>query len=324
MKLHEETVNWKTIKVFTTLEERLNKIHNNKYEYSKSIYKCSRCKIIITCPTHGDFEKLVEQHLEGAGCPECSRNKASDKLRFTTEHFIAKAKEVHGELYDYSKANYRQTKLSITITCPIHGEFKQTPHIHLQGSGCVKCRDANLSDTTKSFIAKAVIVHGNVYDYSKVVYTKSWNKVTIVCPICGVFQQTASNHLAGKGCNTCKGCGFNKSKPAILYYLSINNGQAYKIGITNRTIEERFRSDMAYITVLQQTEYLLGKDAYDEEQRILKEFKEFQYIGPNLLKVGNTELFTADILGYDQAHMITLPNNADLPTILAKLATLQE
>lgn len=309
---------------FEVFKKQASILHENKYTYDKNSYTNLSNTVDINCGIHGKFCQKAEIHLNGSGCPQCAKEIANNKLRFTTTQFIAKAKQIHGDKYDYSKVEYKQNKLSITVTCPIHGDFEQTPHTHLQGSGCVKCRNADLTDTTKSFIAKAIATHGNIYDYSKVVYTKSWHKVTIICPTCGVFQQTASNHLAGKGCNTCKNYGFDQNIPAILYYLSINNGQAYKIGITNRTVKERFGSDTACIKVLQQIKYKLGKDAYNEEQRILKKFKESKYTGPNLLKAGNTELFNIDIFGYDQAHMCTIPNNADLQTIVGKLATLKD
>lgn len=93
---------------------------------------------------------------------------------------------------------------------------------------------------------------------------------------------------------------FVQTKPAILYYLSINNGEAYKIGITNKSIKDRFNStDLKKITVLKEWEYPIGYDAYKAEQRILSMYKEFKYKGHDLLQSGNTELFTYDILGLD-------------------------
>lgn len=86
--------------------------------------------------------------------------------------------------------------------------------------------------------------------------------------------------------------------PDFLYYLKVtyNNQVFYKIGITNRTIKERFGSDMKYIQVLHKIHYKSGQDAYNEEQRILNKFKDFKYVGPDILKSGNTELFIKDIL----------------------------
>jgi len=89
---------------------------------------------------------------------------------------------------------------------------------------------------------------------------------------------------------------FNKEESAILYYLRLDNG-IYKIGITNRSIKERFYGDNHIITVIAEVHYLKGADALKREQEIIEEFKEFKYFGPKILKTGgNTELFTKNIL----------------------------
>ncbi len=94
--------------------------------------------------------------------------------------------------------------------------------------------------------------------------------------------------------------GFDKTKPGSLYYLSINNGEAYKIGITNYTVTERYgKEDLAKIKVLKIWEFAVGKDAYVAEQYYLKEYKYARYTGPALLRSGNTELFNQDVLLLD-------------------------
>lgn len=59
--------------------------------------------------------------------------------KLTTEEFIKKAREVHGDRYDYSKVEYVNSKEKVTIICPEHGEFMQVPSMHLRGHGCAKC-----------------------------------------------------------------------------------------------------------------------------------------------------------------------------------------
>ena len=71
MKLDISITNWKSIKVFNTLEKRFNKIHNNTYDYSKSIYINWKTPLIIICTKHGDFEKTPNEHLNGSGCLKC-------------------------------------------------------------------------------------------------------------------------------------------------------------------------------------------------------------------------------------------------------------
>ena len=130
--------------------------------------------------------------------------------RLTTEKFIAKAREKHGDTYDYSKVDYKNTHKNVTITCKIHGDFPQTPanHTHkMRPQGCSKCgvkRSAILQrSNAEEFIAKAREKHGDTHDYSKVDYKNNGTCVTITCKIHGDFPQTPNNHLSGHGCSKC-------------------------------------------------------------------------------------------------------------------------
>lgn len=60
--------------------------------------------------------------------------------RLTKEIFILKAREVHGNKYDYSKVEYKGMNEKVCIICPEHGEFLQKPvkHITMQ-QDCPKC-----------------------------------------------------------------------------------------------------------------------------------------------------------------------------------------
>ncbi|HGB3193965.1 TPA: GIY-YIG nuclease family protein [Salmonella enterica subsp. enterica serovar Waycross] len=124
--------------------------------------------------------------------------------RLTTEEFIIKAKSVHGDRYDYSRVDYKNTSTKITIICSEHGEFLMSPNSHLsQWQGCSKCAK-NKQLNTAEFISRAILVHGDVYDYSKTIYTTSHDKVKIICTKHGIFEQAAYSHLAGKGCKKCR------------------------------------------------------------------------------------------------------------------------
>ena len=128
--------------------------------------------------------------------------------KLTTEEFIERAKKIHGDKYDYSKAKYINNITPICIICSVHGEFWQTPIHHLRGCDCPKCSKINGSLkqrlNTNDFIEKAKKVHGDKYDYSKVKYTTTNKKVCIVCSEHGKFWQEASSHLRGCGCPVCK------------------------------------------------------------------------------------------------------------------------
>lgn len=112
------------------------KIHGDKYNYSKTIYKTARQKVTIICPKHGEFEQLANAHLQGEGCFQCERERRAK----STENFIKEAKKVHGDTYDYCKVNYINRNTPVIIICPKHGEFEQLPSNHLQGKGCSHCK----------------------------------------------------------------------------------------------------------------------------------------------------------------------------------------
>ena len=129
--------------------------------------------------------------------------------KLTTEEFIQKAKEVHGNKYDYSKSIYKGSNIPITITCPIHGDFIQNrPSHHLGGVGCPKCGKERArmkrTLTTEQFIKKAKQIFPK-YDYSKVNYINSATKVVIICSEHGQFEIQPSSLLSKHGCPKCGG-----------------------------------------------------------------------------------------------------------------------
>jgi cytochrome c2 len=180
--------------------KRAIKIHGNKYDYSKVDYIGTHTKVIITCNEHKDFEQTPNSHLSGSGCNECGIN----KKKYTTEYFIQKSIEIHGNKYDYSKVDYKQNNLKITIICNKHSEFLQTPASHLNGCGCPIC-GGGVQSNTNIFIEKANKIHNNRYDYSKANYKKANIKIIIICKEHGEYLQTPNSHLSGSGCIKCAG-----------------------------------------------------------------------------------------------------------------------
>jgi len=132
--------------------------------------------------------------------------------RVTLSEFIAKSKLKHEDKYDYSKVKFDKCNEKVIITCPIHGDFLQTPSCHLRGQGCKHCVDDSLKLTTSEFIDRAKLKHGNKYDYSKVVYINNHTNVLITCPIHGESLQMPDHHLNGHGCYNCARKAIGESK----------------------------------------------------------------------------------------------------------------
>lgn len=184
-------------------------IHGDKYNYDITVYIRGDKKVEITCPIHGNFWIRGSTHLEGQGCSKCGRDKANTTIKKNSEEsFFEVSNIVHNNFYDYSKSVYINHTTQITITCPIHGDFKQAPREHSVGHGCKICgkKKAGYVIDTESFINKASKIHNNFYDYSKTYYPDNTNtavKVSIICPIHGEFEQSANSHLKGHGCQKC-------------------------------------------------------------------------------------------------------------------------
>lgn len=191
-------------KIHTTedLIKKFIEIHGNIYDYSKvNLGKCD-IPVVIICSIHGDFSQLYSSHLDGKGCKFCGGS-----LRKTTEQYVAEAKLIHGDEYNYSLTIYNGSKSKIKIICKEHGIFEQEAKSHItnnKGHGCGKC-DGNAILSTNEFIEMAKKVHGNLYDYNKVNYIKSSKNIKIICKKHGEFKQTPNGHLSGRGCDKCGG-----------------------------------------------------------------------------------------------------------------------
>jgi hypothetical protein len=288
---------------------RATTLLGDRYDYSQAQYEGLRSKVTIICPEHGSFAMTPGTHLKGRHCPKCT-----GRALVTTDEFISRAKTIHGDRYDYSLVKCEHNRQAVKIICREHGIFEQAPRNHLMGRGCEQCASLKRglkkrTTAADQFLEKARNLHGDRYDYSLTQYKRNNANITIGCPEHGYFQQIPRNHLIGRGCPSCSSTGFDPTLPAILYYLSINNGQAYKIGITNRTIEERFSiEDRLKIAVVGKWHFEIGQDAREREIEILRKHYINRYTGPDLLRNGNSELFKNDVLGLKDSTDIQDPD----------------
>ncbi len=285
--------------------DRFAVVHGDRYDYSKVDYIDAKTKVIVICYEHGEFKVSPSKHYgRGQGCPQCAGRSG---LKLDVETFIDRATNIHADKYDYSLVVAPKSKFKVVIICKEHGPFEQRVDQHLVGAGCPACTTCNkpIQEKQTNFIEKSKIVHNSKYDYSKVVFVNTETNVTITCPIHGDFEQTPYSHLGReRGCPICarRNTGFRPEGAALLYYLRVDTdkGPLYKIGITGKTIAERYSpSELSIITVLFTVKYEVGRCARDEEQKILKDNEMFLYTGNKVLFSGNTELFTKDVLGKD-------------------------
>ena len=121
-----------------TREEFINRarsIHGNRYDYNLVKYRGINKDVIIICALHGVFTQTPHVHYYTNGCPKCSARYVD------TDSFVAKAKQIHGTLYDYSLVKYINNYTPVQIICPTHGVFEQLPNSHIcSRHGCPKCQ----------------------------------------------------------------------------------------------------------------------------------------------------------------------------------------
>lgn len=168
--------------------------------------------------------------------------------KFSKEDFINKAREKHGNKYDYSEALYVTSKKYLKIICPIHGPFIQRANHHLEGSGCPLCARAKRCISKEEFLQKANKIHHNKYNYSKVRYKNYKSPVTITCPIHGDFTQTPISHVTlQQGCPKCgrDKCSFKfrKSTKKFIQEAQLIHGIIYDYSKT------KYKSNKENVTI---------------------------------------------------------------------------
>ena len=218
------------------------KIHGNIYNYSLVDYKTMHTKVKIICSKHGEFEQTPNAHIrQKQGCPICGIEKNHYKQTDTTESFITKGKNIHGNRYLYDKTTYgKNAHEKVIITCRIHGDFLISPNSFLsRGCGCPKC-----------------------------------GKIT------GIRKLSSNSNLGWSRSNWIKRL---KGKSATLYILKCWNEEEffYKIGITGRTVKDRYRGTKSLPYKYEVVHIVESTDIgyiYDLENKLLQDSKDFKYI----------------------------------------------
>ena len=276
----------KVIPTTSSWIDKAREVHGHLYDYSKSVYVNSLSSIEIVCPTHGSFFQRPSSHLAGHGCSLCNGG-----VLPTLENWLSKAATVHNNKYNYSRISYLDPSEKVCIICPIHGPFMQGHKAHAAGKGCPIC-GAKIP-TTAEWVVKAKEIHGERYDYSKVLYISNSDKVEIICPTHGPFQKTPSNHINNfQGCPKCAGRNHD-----ILYLLKCLDTSWYKIGITTIDVKNRIKQLGGNV---EEVDHVVCNNPREHETYLHKLYKDFNVFHEGV-RNGNTEFFS---LNEDQVKQI--------------------
>jgi hypothetical protein len=203
--------------------------HGNRYDYSKTEYKGYNYGLTVICRKHGEFSTDTGRHRKGQGCPKCGTESSASLLRKSQSKFIEEARDTHGDKYDYSKSVYKTTNEDIEIICSKHGSFYMSPYRHCaKGQGCPTCSklDRNQIIGTEDLISRSKEIHGDRYDYSKLVYVDSYTDIEVVCKEHGSFWLSPYAHaIRGTGCLAC--LGRNRTTEDVVNQLIEVHGDKY-------------------------------------------------------------------------------------------------
>lgn len=142
-------------------QNELNKMlnqHNNRFEYPDYVDLVSpKTKITIRCKEHDyTFKCTKSTHLSNkfGGCPHCLKKYRDNSKSKEQDLVINQFKIIHGDRYGYDNVNYQRSDIKVSITCDKHGDFLQTPSLHLRGSGCPKCKHSSGEKIIQNLLKK--------------------------------------------------------------------------------------------------------------------------------------------------------------------------
>lgn len=153
--------------------KKAQNVHGDKYNYSKVEYINTDTKICIICPEHGEFWQTPYKHIKYShGCPVCGNIQKGLSNRLTLTDFITRSKNIHGDVYDYSLVKYENVDTQVKIICSKHGEFLQTPYLHMIGCGCPSCNSSKLEENIKNVLDKLRVKYIRQKTFSWLKYVK--------------------------------------------------------------------------------------------------------------------------------------------------------
>lgn len=221
-------------------------IYGDSYDYSSIDFIDSKTPIGLRCGLHGEFTVRPANHLNGQHCRKCKQSaNALLNAKRVALRFAEKARRVHGDRFDYSRAYETDDAGRALIICPIHGEFWQLKSNHLSGRGCRLCSNEARTTTVSEFIARSREAHGDTFDYSRVLqFASTRDQVEIICRVHGSFLQIARDHMRGVACQR---CSIEKTKVTFEEFLErarAAHGDRYGY------LEESWRIDPQFVTVI--------------------------------------------------------------------------
>lgn len=185
-----------------------NNLHNFKFKYIKGKKFSLNTPIGIICPKHGVFKQRLAHHIyRKQQCPKCSYELRSEMFIKPVSYYVEKCKTLYNGKYTLYPETYINASVKAKYNCPEHGDFYLKPSRFINNSGCQKCSIQKRVSITKKtfsyFLNKAILVHGDLYDYNNCNFISMSKPIEIYCHKHGYFKQLPKNHIKGSGCHLC-------------------------------------------------------------------------------------------------------------------------
>ncbi len=217
--------------------------------------------------------------------------------RLTNEEFDLKVSHLNISRL----ADYINTGTPINFECNVcKYKWRAAPHdLYKAKYGCPSCAGRPIID---NFEYDKKISHLNILRLDK--YIHRGKRLNFLCLDCSNIWDAIAGSLynAKKGCPKCGNKGGGRirrsfeNKQTILYYLYLEEYDLYKVGITTRTVKERYGGEFKKFKTQEEWIFKNGGDAWDIEQEFLKEKEEYIYTGDPLISGGNRELLTKNFV----------------------------
>jgi hypothetical protein len=205
----------------------------NKFDGQIKV-KCQRCGV--------EWLTTPRNILKGIGCKRCDSSKKKNfgiNINYTTKDFIERARQVHGDKYDYSEVDYKKEHEKVKIICHEkdfvgreHGIFEQSPNSHLCGAGCPKCGNVYkyTTEEVKEFLN---LKFDGFYNLEKTEYKNARTKLILTCPKHGDFSVLFKELMRNHACPICKTSNLEKEIRQLLKLNNIKFSQGVKLKFLN-------------------------------------------------------------------------------------------
>lgn len=208
---------------------RSHQVHGDKYDYSNvtsDIIVNAHSKIPLKCKIcFYRWSPTITDHINAqSGCPDCSKQSP-----WNYDKLLSRGKDLYGDRYSYPTINAEMIKGKyslIDVQCNhCSYNWKATIQNHIHGKhGCPRCVKVE-PWTLESFISKAVQIHNDKYDYSKVTSQNikgAQSKIPLTCKTCS-HEWTPSIHDHINHKSGCPKCNFSKGELACMKFLDSLN-----------------------------------------------------------------------------------------------------